>query len=86
MAHTVLVRLKREGGVDELRTYRIGGRQVFRRVLSHVGTARQAGLHGVGQDPPYDDAIVEAIDGHRLYDGQATVLASNDPWWFNPNA
>jgi hypothetical protein len=81
MPHTVLVRLVRDQ-VDELRLVRLGGRSAF--IVSDRAHTLFDLLEVRGRIAPYKKSVVEAIDGHRLNDGQSRLNAAHDPWWFVP--
>jgi hypothetical protein len=80
--HTVLVRLQRASAVVELRRCRIGGSSVF-TVCARTHLLLDL-LACRGKLAEYDDSLIEMIDGHRLYDGQARINPAHDPWWFTP--
>ena len=74
--HRVTVRFFRPEGVDQLRVYRIGGYDVGVVCLrTHMLLDLKCGG---------EEYIIEAIDGRRLTDKQATFNPDTDPWWFSP--
>jgi hypothetical protein len=84
--HRVTVRFTCPDGVDQLRVYRVGGYNVGTVLLRTHLLLDRIGL-GPKLTPNIDGPdhyIIEAIDGRRLADKQATLNPDTDPWWFAP--